>query len=162
MDQAGIQRIRYLLKKYQYVLLILFLGIFLMLLPSSENHSLSETSVKEESKVVTKESLQETLSRLLSQVDGAGKVSVLLTEAAGERIHYQTDSSSETRTDTVIITDSGRNQTGLVQRVDPPKYMGAVVLCQGAERPSVRLAITEAISNATGLSYDRITVLKMK
>lgn len=162
MDQAGIQRIRYLLKKYQYVLLILLLGIILMLIPTAESQHHTEISSNQEATADKAEPLQERLSRLLSLVEGAGKVSILLTEAVGEQTRYQTDSSSETRTDTVIVTDSGRNQTGLIQRIDPPRYLGAVVLCQGAERPSVRLAITEAVANATGLSFDKITVLKMK
>ena len=94
---------------------------------------------------------------------------VLLTLATGEKTLYQinedstTASQSETkRTDTVIINDSNRNEAGLVRQVDPPTYLGAVVLCQGAENSAVRLAITEAVSNATGLGYHKITILKMK
>jgi len=41
-------------------------------------------------------------------------------------------------------------------------YRGAVVVCQGGDNASVRLAVVEAVSNATGLTSDRITVLKMK
>lgn len=113
--------------------------------------------------------LQEQLSALLSQLEGAGKVQVLLTQATGEKRLYQTnddttsDDHSETcRTDTVILTDSSRNQVGLLRQIDPPTYLGAVVLCQGAENSAVKLAITEAVSNATGLGYHKITVLKMK
>jgi hypothetical protein len=40
--------------------------------------------------------------------------------------------------------------------------MGAVIVCQGADKPVVRLAIVEAVADATGLSTDTITVLKMK
>ena len=94
---------------------------------------------------------------------------MLLTQATGERIQYQTNddlSSAEhtqtSRTDTVILTDSSRNQIGLVAQIDPPTYLGAVVLCQGAENSAVKLAITQAVSNATGLGYHKITVLKMK
>ena len=60
------------------------------------------------------------------------------------------------------VRDSNRNQTGLVCQIDPPTYLGAVVLCQGAENSTVRLAITQAVSNATGLGYHKITILKMK
>jgi len=49
-----------------------------------------------------------------------------------------------------------------VQQVNPPTYLGAVIVCQGADSASVRLAIVSAVGSVTGLSTDKITVLKMK
>ena len=43
-----------------------------------------------------------------------------------------------------------------------PVYQGAVVVCQGAENSAVRLAVTEAVSALTGLSSDRISIVKWK
>ena len=43
-----------------------------------------------------------------------------------------------------------------------PVYQGAVVVCEGAERAAVRLAIVEAVSSLTGLGSDKISVIKMK
>ena len=93
----------------------------------------------------------------------------MLTESSGEEIIYQTDgdssqtdSSFSNREDTVTITDSQRNEQGLVRQQNPPKYMGAIVVCQGGDKPSVRLAIIDAISKVTGLGADKISVLKMK
>ena len=60
------------------------------------------------------------------------------------------------------MTDGQRGQTGLVRQVLPATYRGAVVVCQGADDPRIRLAIVEAVSMATGLGADRISVLKMK
>ena len=62
----------------------------------------------------------------------------------------------------MIVSDSARAESGLVQQILPPTYQGAVILCQGADSAAVRLALIEAVSNATGLSSDRISVLKMK
>ena len=104
--------------------------------------------------------------QLLSAMEGAGRVRVLLTEAKGERRHFQTDQdqhqSGDLKTDTVIITAQDRSQQGLVQRTDPPVYRGAVVLCQGADSSRVRLAVVEAVAAVTGLTSDKISVLKMK
>lgn len=153
------------MKEYRYVILVLFLGIVLMLLPQSKagEERDEETPVPE---TVAEESLQEQLEQLLSMVQGAGKVRVLLTEAAGELVIYQTDgeesSQNTRRTDTVILSDSGRAESGLVQQILSPTYQGAVILCQGADSAAVRLALIEAVSNATGLTSDRISVLKMK
>lgn len=168
MDQNRAARIKQLAGKYNYVLLILVLGIFLMLIPNTGNAATASTQIAAQD-APEKEALQDQLSQLLSQVDGAGKVRVLLTEAAGERRIFQTNDNHSAderadshKIDTVILTDGSRNQTGLVQQINPPTYLGAIVLCHGAEKPSVKLALTEAISNATGLSYNKITILKMK
>ena len=153
-------------RKYKYALLILALGLLLMWLPDSGNdppEEVMETVSAEETDLTSE------LEQILSQIDGAGKVRVMLTEAAGEEVYYQTDNdqsdsgdSDSYRSDTVIVSDADRTQSGLVRKVDPPTYRGAVVVCQGADRPSVKLAIVEAVSNVTGLGADRISVLKMK
>lgn len=158
MDQAGFSDFRQLIRKYGYILLILITGVILMLFPYNQNTEKVIQTLPADEKTVT---LQEQLSQILSQVEGAGKVRVLLTIAKGERTLYQNDQSSS-GTDTVILTDASRNQFGLIQQVDPPTYLGAVVICQGADHAAVKLALTQAVSNATGLKYDRITILKMK
>ena len=91
---------------------------------------------------------------------------MLLTVRTGGETHYQTDEDSQPdvrrSVSTVIVEDENRQELGLVRRTDPPVYQGAVVVCQGAEDPQVRLAIVEAVSCATGLGADRITVVRMK
>ena len=98
-------------------------------------------------------------------MDGAGKVKVLLTQSEGERTIYQTDlqeGENNIEESTVIISGAGKEQIGLVKQTLAPKYLGAIILCQGADKASVRLAIVEAVSSATGFSTDKITVIKMK
>ena len=140
-----------------------------MLLPVGSRESPAKVQEPSNRQSEETEDLQQRLSNLLSQMAGAGRVKVLLTEATGEQIFYQedrdtsdSDQSQTTRTDTVIVTDGTHSQEGLIRQVNPPTYLGAVILCQGADQPSVRLAITEAVANATGLGYHKITVLKMK
>ena len=165
MDQVNIrERFTELYKKYRYGILIVLLGIILMCLPSREKTEEvpTQSAITAEN---SENSLQSMLSSILSQIKGAGKVEVLLTEARGPETMYQTDtnSGSETdRLDTVIISRSDRSQNGLVRQVNPPSYMGAIVVCQGADNAQVRLAIVQAVSSVTGLGADHITVLKMK
>lgn len=155
------------IKKYRYVALVLLAGLILMVLPGG-NQSQEDTS-KVTNPSEQPQDLQDSLAQILSQIEGAGKVKVLLTEAAGEEVLYQTDEdidqsdqSRDVRRETVLVTDAQRSQNGLVRQVNPPQYQGAVILCQGAGSPSVKLSVVEAVSDATGLTYDRITVLKMK
>jgi stage III sporulation protein AG len=115
--------------------------------------------------VLMQPGLGQQLETLLTNLQGAGTVRVLLTERTGEQIHYQTDQDGpreDLHLKTVVITGSDRAQAGLVLRTDPPVWQGAVVLCQGADSAAVRLAVVEAVTAATGLTSDRISVLKMK
>lgn len=156
------------LKKYRYVILVFVVGIVLMSIPDTTKRS--ENKEETNSTVVQIESsISDQLAAVLSSIDGAGKVQVMLTVAAGEETIYQTDQdisvsgdSNATRSNTVTVTDAERNQTGLIRQVNPASYLGAIVVCQGADSPSVRLAIVDAVSKATGLGSDRISVLKMK
>lgn len=151
--------------QYRYVILVVLLGLVLMSIPSGHKETTEESVKSETTPALDNADLSQQLSALLTQIDGAGKVEVLLTTASGAEIQYQTDMDTDeagARVDTVIITDSAKNQSGLIRQVNPPTYLGAVVVCQGADNPTVRLAIVEAVSKVTGLGTDRISVLKMK
>ena len=160
------EKIGKLIKKYRVAILILVLGIVLMILPTNKTVKSQEQSSAQP--VLFQDPAQE-LSLILSQIQGAGKVQILLTKGAGERTVYQTDQerdngdgSQSIRIETVIVNDKDRNQKGLIQQILAPEYRGAIVVCQGADDATVRLAIIEAVADATGLGTDRISVLKMK
>lgn len=145
------------LVKYKYALLILAAGLFLMSWP--QKNTVQETTA-EPTVTVREESLEEQLSGILSQIQGVGEVRVLLTEISGPESVFQTDIADE-RKETVIISDGSRTESGLVKQVLSPVYQGAIVVCQGGNIASVRLAVMEAVANVTGIPTNRITVLKM-
>lgn len=165
MDWSSLQnRIGRSLNRYRYFLLVFLLGLLLLLIPAKQPTAPVRETAQERTI-----GLAEELETLLSNLEGAGKVRVLLTQAKGEQVLYQsneTDSGSDgsynTRSETVILSDGSRSQQGLIRQVIPPTYLGAVVLCQGANSPQVRLAIVEAVGNATGLPSNKISVLKLK
>ena len=151
--------------KYKYAAIVLLLGLLLLNFPTKK----TQNKVIEQDRPATQTFDADKLTKILQSVDGAGEVQVLLSVASGEQTVYQTDTdisdageSGTSKTETVIITDSDRNEIGLIQQVNPPIYLGAVVVCQGADSPSVRLAITQAVAKITGLGSDNICVLKMK
>ncbi len=154
-------------KKYRYVILVLCVGLGLMAIPSrSTADEPAEIPLVTEAESPTDE---ERLAEILSQIDGAGKVRVLLSIASGEETLFQKDEdvtadgeSSSAQGSTVTVTDADRGESGLIRQKNPPVYKGAIVVCQGAEDPQIRLAIVDAVSNITGLGADRISVLKMK
>ena len=161
MDMTAIrQKVTEWFGKYKYILLVVAVGIVLMLIPSGSKQSSSATQVVQVPAATT--SLSKELEEILSNIQGAGRVQVMLTVKTGEQTIYQTDSPSTDRQDTVIITGGDRGQSGLVQQIISPTYRGAIILCQGAESASVCLAIKEAVSKVTGLDTSQISVLKMK
>ena len=160
------KKVQDFLGKYKYVLLILAVGIVLMVIPSGSQTQVEAVLNQGEESIL---SVEERLTQILKQVKGAGEVHVLLTEAFGEETLYQTnedtsqsDTASSSRGDTVTVTDSERNENGLVRQKNPPKYLGAIVVCQGGDQPAVRLAIQDAVSKVTGLGADKISIQKMK
>lgn len=153
-----LKKIKNFAGKYRYAVLVLAVGMVLMLLPTSgeKTDEAEEVPQVQENADVARE-----LEEILGQIDGVGKVKVMLTVASGETTVYQFDENGENR-DTVIITDSSRSEAGLIQQVNPPVYLGAIVVCQGGDSAVVRLDVIEAVSKVTGLGTDRISVLKMK
>lgn len=154
-------------QKYKYAIVIVLIGLALIMLPLKDTSSdvVKSEIVKEEKVISTAEELEE----ILSKVHNAGEVKVLLSIESGEMTVYQTDDdisnsedNSTTQINTVLITGVDRDEHGLVRQVIPPVYKGAIVVCQGADDPKVRLAIVDAVATVTGLGADRISVLKMK
>ena len=154
-----IRKAQAFLGKYRYAFLVLLVGVALMLLPSGTKDQPQEA--KGEELNLQSQDIKEELTQILSLIQGVGKVQVMLTVEEGEKTLYQSDEGASGN-DTVIITDGSRVESGLVQQVIPMKYRGAVIVCQGADSPAVRLSVIEAVAKVTGLKTDRITVLKMK
>ena len=162
------EKIPHYFKKYKFVVVVLLIGLVMMWLPSrlTNKETATPDPSAEESTTYNDE---ENLQRILSKVSGAGRVEVLLTRAVDAETQYQTngsfesdDSGENNAVTTVIISDSSRNESGLVQKRIAPTYRGAVIVCDGADDPSVRLALVEAVSKVTGLSSNHISVLKME
>ena len=168
MDWVTIQsRIIEIFKKNKYVLLILAIGVILLIIPSFTDSTKDKEVITEISENIL--SIEDQLSQILSCVEGAGKVQVMLSIASGEETLYQTDDSHSSNAEhttgnsnTVTVNNSDRSETGLIRQINPPVYSGAIVVCQGADDARVRFAVAEAVANITGLGTDKISVLKMK
>lgn len=159
------------LKKYKYAALILLLGIALMLLPFGKKDEVPEAEVQEESlsDEAYAQALEQRLQDMLSQVNGAGQVRVMLTLQTGSRTEYQTDTQltdsgtqSQEERKTVILSEGSAYDKAAVSAVQYPRFQGALILCQGADQSTVRLDLVNAVAALTGLSSGQITVIKMK
>lgn len=171
------------LGKNKYVLIVVLTGIFLILLPTGglgggrgEAESPAAAPAMAENSSFSLEEHERRISEALSQIDGAGEVTVVLTlQSSGERV-LATDTRSSNRaargdagdvttemTETAVIVSAGsQHQSPVSLMYIYPEYLGALVVAQGADSAAVRLELLQAVAGLTGLSTDRITVTRMK
>lgn len=169
------------LKGVKYPLLVLLVGLLLLLLPTGGSGEKAEESDSSDGAsgqaaqapgTASGGDLEEKLEEMLSLIDGAGQVRVLLTPVNdGEKVLAR-DSVTSTQTrdgetrseesDSAVILQRSGGGSGTVEvSYLYPEYRGAVVAAQGAEDPKVKLEIIEAVKAATGLSSDAVKVVKM-
>lgn len=163
----GVQRIW---ERYKWAVLVILAGVVALLWPSGGT---KETSTAQSTAVAAlgdPEALQEEMEEVLSHISGVGEVRLLLTvETDGERqlagnteTSYSGSASApedfSRSWEAVMAQDGG--QTPVVTTTRYPTYRGALVVCQGGDQASVRLAVTEAVTALTGLPADRVSVAK--
>ncbi len=159
------------LKKFKYPFLILLLGAALLLWPTKKEPAQEvPEALQTETLPIEEASIQAQMEKILSCIDGAGEVRVLLTRKTGDETHYLTDTSvsensdgGSSRTESAVrIGVSGGGEAPVVTKTVYGQYQGALVVCQGADSAEVQLKLVNAVASLTGLSADRVTVIKMK
>lgn len=153
-------------EKYKYVLLVLAAGIALMIIPwprTAADKTSSETP--QESFSLTQ--VQREMEDLLCHIEGVGQIKVMLTLRSGSTLQLAENKTSsqrdaENKQDSEIVKlnrGSGAQDVVITEQIYPT-YQGAVIVCQGADAPKVCLSVTEAVAVLTGLSSEKISVVK--
>ena len=143
-------KLRRVIETWRLPLLILVLGALILLWPSGKK---DEPSAEKPEAAQTEETAdtQARLEQLLSSMDGVGRVELMLT------------TSGDTREETTAFSSTQSTQkTPVVTKTKSAPYLGAVVVCDGADSAAVRLRVMQAVSALTGLGSDKISVIKMK
>ncbi|MFB0919735.1 MAG: hypothetical protein QMB62_02450, partial [Oscillospiraceae bacterium] len=127
----------------------------LILWPSgSKKEEAQETDLSAPSFSITDEEIR--LETQLSKIKGAGRVSVLL--SVKDSVSRELAEGEE---GTLVISENGKERVVELYYVNPD-YLGAVIVCDGADSADVRLRISKAVAAYTGLGMDEITVLSME
>ena len=158
------------LKRCKYVALTAALGIVLLLLPGG-NEKKQEGGAPDAAEDFDRTALQEEMEEILSSLDGVGHLKLMLTVDGGSayelaRDEAQTqkrggeDTGERTQKSETVVLGSGASAEVVVTRSRFPAFIGALVVCEGGERAEVQLRVTQAVAALTGLSSDRITVVK--
>ena len=158
------------LKKYRLAALVVILGVLLMLLPDGTVKDAAPQGSAAAGETFDRAAVQEEMERILSAIDGTGRLRLMLTVDAGTK-HELAQSSSSSRSgadewqqksEPLTIGAGSGMQEVVVTNSLYPRYVGALVVCEGGGSAGVRLAVTNAVSALTGLTSDRITVLQGK
>jgi stage III sporulation protein AG len=151
-------------KKYKYAILVILAGIILMLLPKCQASGQTEKTDTLNTETFSVEAQEKKISDALSKISGVGKVQVVLTLKSGTELHLaedeQTEDGLESRSETVTINRGSGQQDIVVTKRVYPTYQGALIVCEGADNAAVQLAITNSVSALTGLSTEKISVVR--
>lgn len=163
-------------KRVRILALLGALGVLLLclseLLPHTRTAQKEDTAKTQTDVNDFCELTEKKLSELIAQVEGAGRVQVMLTiESSDEKI-YAADEKSNTKTDgdaeqksydsQYVLVDGASGDTGMLLKTNAPKVKGVIIVCDGGENPAVANQITNAVSAALGVGANRVSVLKMK
>ena len=106
--------------------------------------------------------LETKLSDRLSELDGAGKVKVIISVRSGMRSEIATEKQvngiGERTTETPVIISGKPLVLGEVY----PEICGVIIMAKGAENIKVRLSLTTAAQTFLDVSSDKIQVLPMR
>ena len=178
--RAYLGRLSNIFVKYKYVVIVAAVGLLLITWPFGRDGEQDQTETNEPALAYAPDTaeIETKLITLLGRVDGVGRVEVMLSLASDMEYIY---ADEYTRSYDESGADGGSSSTSLEESVKYvtirledgsealvmqkrlyPEYKGAVVVCDGADNAGIRLKVINAVSALTGLSSDRITVMKMK
>ena len=156
-------------KKYRAVLAVLLAGVLLL----ASGHGGNEPAQTASAGIAASQEFdlngfQQELQAQLTAIDGAGRVALMLsldqTEEAVYAVNTRQTSGSDSHSlesDVSVVSNGSYGETPVTVKSVLPVFRGAVVLCDGADDASVRLAVTQAVGTVCGIGADKVTVLKM-
>ena len=149
-------------KSLAFIICCLFIGIMLILSGSGS----SKTTIKTEK---TTDNITTQLEKTLSQVEGAGKVKVLINYSqSGEKILAydmesninEKDNGKENNSKSEVVYDG--NKMPVILKEYMPKVEGVIIVAQGGNIESVKKQLISGTVALLGIDSHKIEVLKMK
>lgn len=172
------------------ILLLIFISGLFILISSKNFIHVNKDSEKKVDEIVElnpeglsyEEELENRLKEILSKVEGAGNVDVMITLSEKERIVIEkninkiTDTSEEvdntggSRTvsktqldeNVVLVTDSSGNSKPLILYETIPKVSGVIIVATGGGDIRVRESLMRSTVAALDVSMNKVEVLKRK
>lgn len=153
------------------IFLALMLGILLLTMGRSFSTSEEKVMPKaaEKEMVSANRATEQRMAEILSKVEGAGQVDVMLTYRQTEEKTIARNESREEngeilRTEqTAVLLEDGDGATApLILTEVSPVVEGVVIAAQGADSPAVAAALNQAAQALLDVPAHKVAVLKMK
>lgn len=145
-----------------------------------DNQNVDNTDSAYNDVTQTQDAMETKLADILSNINGVGKVKVMITysetsktmpvynEESSEENTEETDSEGGTRKITqtdvrkeVIYEEGDNGKTLITQSVVSPSIEGAIITAEGAGNAEVKTNIIQAVGAVTGLASHKIQVFEM-
>lgn len=182
--ESLLEKIRKIRRDQWIVLLLAGILVIVISLPSPDGREeTADTGAQEEPLTASADisAVEARLESILSQMDGAGSVRVMITvKDSGEKIVEKdaptvsrttreersdgtagSTSESERQESTVYEKSGSGYETPYVTQELTPRVEGVLVLAQGADSAVVKKDITDAVMALFGLEAHKIKVMKM-
>ena len=144
--EALLGKFRTLWEKGKFALPVLGLGVLLLLWPSGTGETKSAAS-PEAAAEETAAQQQKEMERILSRIEGAGELHLMLTLESGETAVYgEAGESTLSRGQEKLLTH------------EYPRVRGVAVVCEGGNDPAVRQELTALLCAALGIGSHRVYI----
>lgn len=165
-------------KKIQYLVIVLIMAVVLLLyfstLASDDGKQKQQQTEQLQAEQTTAE-IESKLKAILSKVDGAGEVDVVINyESSSELVpamseqsntssNQSENTSSETKNESkdIATVKEGSDTSALIIKEIQPVVRGVIIVAEGAGDIGVRMQLLEAVQTFLDVSADKVEVLKM-
>lgn len=158
------------IKHIEIIVIVVFCAVLLLIYTSTFN---AKTTEKITTTTLTTEEyanyLENKLSNVLGHIQGAGKVSVMVTLSCGVEYVYATnteevtnaskDASKTTKSEDLIMVSLSGKSSPVVVKEKLPKVSGVIIVASGAKNISVRLELQKAVKALLDVETNNIEIL---
>lgn len=152
-------------KKVQYSIIAILLAIVLLIFVFGFNTNKEESASASDQISLYVKTLEEKLTNILSNVEGAGNVSVVITVESGMETVLALKTTTKESSNGVIETETSPiiiNGKTVVVKELYPKVIGVLIVAQGAGNISVMNKLQQATISLFDININQIEILSMK
>lgn len=126
-----------------------------------------------------RQKVEQQIGEIVSSVEGVGEARVMVTLESGVEYIYEKEQNvtstlnqdetnggtkiqqnEDTKESFILVEDANGRKTALVRKTLEPKIQGVVVVCEGGSRATVVKTVSDLITTAYDIGYDRVCVIK--
>ena len=159
-------------KKSLIVIIIGIIGVILLIASELIPQGSKEKAESDDEKTVSvsysdyEKDIEQRLQNIISKIDGAGTVSVMVTlDCTVESVYAQeqkeTVGENQSRENEYVIIKNSDGESGILLKTTQPQVRGVAVVCSGGGSAVVRQNITDTLTAVLGISAARVNISAM-